>query len=281
MDSRCQHFRELQMKAFKKVVNDFSEEIATHIVQLWLVIDDCADKAKPLGTGVLLEINGKLYLLTAAHVLDNIDIKNFAFWDEQDLVQVSGNAVYLSNRTEGNGTGDIAVWQLSDEVTDALKKHYKFLPFDRIKLNHQINTSERYFILGYPVSKTKIRYQTKTITIKSMKYFTCGEVSQRKIEHNQLDSKVNFLLKYHRRKAHTLGNIRSQKEHLPDPHGISGCGLWYLDDDKVARLVGIMIGYNHPDSIMIASRIDLATEIIRKSFDSSVPASTTINVKWI
>ena len=70
-----QELKELRNRAFKKVVGMFSDEIATHTVQLWLVIDDNGDKAKPYATGVLLEANGHYYLLTAAHVMDGIDIK--------------------------------------------------------------------------------------------------------------------------------------------------------------------------------------------------------------
>ena len=276
-----QELKELRNRAFKKVVGMFSDEIATHTVQLWLVIDDNGDKAKPYATGVLLEANGHYYLLTAAHVMDGIDIKYLAFWDNQELVQVSGHAVYLSNQAEVNRTGDVAVWQLSDDACNALMKHYVFLPMDRIILDHKLKTEERYFLLGYPVSKTKKIFKTMTIPIKSLKFFTRGDFSERKMKRNQLDPNVNFMLEYHRRKAQTVGSSNRQIEHLPDPHGMSGCGLWYLDDDKKGRLVGIMIGYNHVDTIMIASRIDLATEIIRKSFDTGMPSSHTITVNWI
>lgn len=276
-----QKFKEIRNRAFKRVVESFSDEIATHTVQLWLVVDDDGDKAKPYATAVLLEANGFRYLLTAAHVLDGIDVKNLAFWDDQELVQVSGRAVYLSNRAEINRMGDVAVWLLSDDARDALSKHYVFLPFDRVGLDHQLKTEERYFLMGYPVSKTKKIFKTKTIPIKSLKFFTRGELSDCKMKRNQLDPKVNFMLEYHRRKAQTVGASHGQVEHLPAPHGMSGCGLWYLDDDKIGRLVGIMIGYNHVDTIMIASRIDLATEMIRKSFDASVAQSHTITVNWV
>lgn len=275
-----QGLQELKKRAIKEIVRKFTDEIATHTVQLWLVVEDSADKAKPWGTAVLVEAHGKHYLTTAAHIMDGIDVKKLAFWDEQDLVQVSGQAVFLSNQAEINKMGDVAVWELSEDATAALLKHYVFLPFDRVKLNHKIETRERYFLLGYPVSKTKKLYKSKTIPIKTMKFFTCGIVSQRKMKHNNLDPLVNFMLDFHRRKAQTVGGDNRQIVHLPDPHGMSGCGLWYLDDDKIARLVGVMIGYNHTDTILIASRIDLTTEIIRKSFDAGIPASTTIRVNW-
>lgn len=276
-----EYIRQLREQAYRKAVGVFSDEIATHTVQLWLVIDDNADKAKPLGSAVLIVINNRHYLLTAAHVMDGIDVKYMAFWDEQDLVQVSGHAVFLSNQAESNRMGDIAVWELSSDATLALLKHYVFLPFDRLKLDHTLETRERYFLLGFPASKSKKIYRTMTISIKTFKFFTRGVISLRKVKHNQLDANVNFMLEYHHRKAQSVFAKKRHIEHLPDPHGLSGCGLWYMDDDKESKLVGIMIGYNHTDSIMIASRIDLATEIIRQSFDKSVTKSSTIEVKWI
>ena len=276
-----EYIRQLRELAYRRAVNVFSDEIATHTVQLWLVIDDDANKAKPLGSAVLIEFNNRHYLLTAAHVMDGIDVKNLAFWDEQDLVQVSGHAVFLSNQAEINRMGDVAVWELSSGATSALLKHYVFLPFDRIKLDHHLETRERYFLLGYPASKSKKIYRTMTISIKAFKFFTRGVKSLQKMKHNQLDANVNFMLEYHWRKAQPVFANKRQIEQLPDPHGLSGCGLWYMDDDKESKLVGIMIGYNHIDSIMIASRIDLATEIIRKSFDNSIPSSKTIQVEWL
>lgn len=276
-----QYFEEMRRQAIKHVVNTFTNEVANYTVQLWLVIDDNADKAKPWGSSVLLDINAKHYLVTAAHVLDDIDINNLAFWDEQDLVQVSGHLVYLSTQAQVNRTGDIAVWELSNDADATLMKHHQFLPLDRVRLNHHIDLRERYLLLGYPVTKTKKIFKSKTIPIESLKLFTCGVSSEAKMRNNQLDPKINFLLEYHRRKAQSFLAPKRQIEHLPAPHGLSGCGLWHMEDDKIARLVGIMTGYNYTDSIMIASRIDLATEIIRLSMDASIPASSTITVNWI
>lgn len=95
-----EYIRQLREQAYRRAVDVFSDEIATHTVQLWLVIDDDANKAKPFGSAVLIEFNNRHYLLTAAHVMDGIDVKNLAFWDEQDLVQVSGHAVFLSNQAK-------------------------------------------------------------------------------------------------------------------------------------------------------------------------------------
>lgn len=263
----------------KRLIEQYCHEISTHTVQLWIVIEDNADKAKPLGSAVLLTINDKYYLLTAAHVIDGCDISNIAFWDNQDLVRVSGNVAYLSNASEINKNGDVAVWQLSEDATFALLKHYHFLPFDRVKLRHNIVAQERYIILGYPVSKTKKIYHNMTIPIKTCQFVTSGDVTSRKYFHNNLNPQVNFMLVYHRRKVQGFGTDKKQIEHLPDPHGMSGCGLWYLDEDKHSRLVGLMIGYNHTDSIMIASRIDLVTEIIRKKFDMAIPSNHLLKRK--
>ena len=272
---------DMQAQAVKTVFNGIANEVGTHTVQLWLVIENDADKAKPFGSAILLEANGSHYLLTAAHVLDDIDVSNLAFWDDQDLVQVSGKCVYLSTKAEINKKADVAIWQLSDDATSALLKHYTFLPFDRVSQDHQIVEQERYLLLGYPVSKTKKIYKTMTIPIKSLPLFTRGVINQRKLERNELDGDVNLMVEYHRRKAQSFGAKKGQIEHLPDPHGMSGCGLWYIDADKTLKLVGVMTGYNHTDSVMIASRIDLVTEVIRLSFDSTLPPSNTIKVHWI
>ncbi len=277
----CKTFpKELVRKVLKNIINRYCDEISSYTLQLWIVIDDNADKAKPLGSAVLLTANGKYYLVTAAHVMDGCDISNIAFWDDRDLVQVSGQAVYLSTVAEINKNGDIAVWQLSDEAFNALQKHYSFLPIDRVLMNHQIDLHERYIMVGYPVSKTKKIFQSMTIPIKTLRFVTRGDNTPSKIKSNNLDALINFMVVYHKRKAQSFGAAENQVEHLPDPYGMSGCGLWYLDENRIARLVGIMTGFNFVDTIMIASRIDLAIEIIRKSFDNTIPPSQTISIKW-
>ena len=258
----------------------YFDEISQYVVQLWLILSEEPLQFRPHASAVLVEMNGRKYLLTAGHVLDDIDLKYLCFFENDDLVKVQGEVTYLSNKVKENINGDIAAYLLEDENAAELSKHYKFLPFDRVLMNHLLSREPRYFIVGYPVSQSKKWFQKKIIRINSLRFNTRGIIDSKKMKRLGLDPQVNFMVEFHRRKCSNLWDVKNQKQYLPAPNGLSGAALWYIDDDKVMKLVGIMTGYNFVETVMTASRIDLATEMIRHRFDHSVEKTRVINVKW-
>lgn len=59
----------------KRVVDRYFDEISQYVVQLWLILSEEPLQFRPHASAVLVEMNGRKYLLTAGHVLDDIDLK--------------------------------------------------------------------------------------------------------------------------------------------------------------------------------------------------------------
>jgi hypothetical protein len=66
--------------------------------------------------------------------------------------------------------------------------------------------------------------------------------------------------------------LERESDLLPDPHGMSGGGVWRIDDlqasnDPTLRLVGIIIEHHpQPHHTMIATRIGIAFEGIARLY---------------
>ena len=60
----------------------------------------------------------------------------------------------------------------------------------------------------------------------------------------------------------------------PQPHGISGSGLWLLIGDPESELYPILIGilseYHENKAILISTKIDLFIDLLKQKFDSSI-----------
>lgn len=270
-----------QKEALKKVVNGLFAEINPFVIQIYKK-DGEAEPVEPypLDSGVLLEINGNYYLCTASHTYHEERIEDIGTMIGDTLYIFKGELTYLPiTDSEENNIGDVAVCKLLPEVAEDLKMKYQFLPMNRILLNHCLVAENRYFILGYPVTKSKKNPITGKLTVESFSFVTKGITNEDKYRRVKSNVLVNYLLEFHRNKIAKFGEVCKQT--APKPEGNSGSGLWYFDCERQQLLlVGLMIGYNHPEAVFIATRIDLVTELIRHKFDHSIPQSTAIKPRF-
>lgn len=281
MDTKEQAKDQNKNEELSLVIGGLFAEISPYVVQIFRREPEVEPvEEQPLATGVLAEINGKSYLLTAGHTFQGEDINQVGTIIGHDFYVFKGDLSYLSvTNSEENNNADLGVYKLLPEVADDLKQKYKFLPYERILNNHVLSEENRYFILGYPVSKSKMDRKRKTIKVSPFHYVTSGYVDFKKYHEWGYDNNINFLIEFHRSKIQKIGDARKQT--APKAEGNSGAGLWFLDDDGILRLVGILSSYDYEKSIFVASRIDMATEIIRHKFDSKIIKSELVHPHFI
>lgn len=122
-------------------------------------------------------------------------------------------------------------------------------------MGHKLCNESKYLVFGYPEVTTTIDYEKNTFSPISFFYLTQACLDIKKHRRLGLDSLccsvilVDFSLK----KSIYLDS--GKRCIAPRPEGISGCGLWYLDNDKLC-LVGIMTQWNNKESVMYAIPID-------------------------
>lgn len=270
---------EIITKAREKVIEGLFFEIEPYIIQIYRKESDIEPiNISPLDSGVLLQINENYYLCTAAHTYYKEEVGNIGTFIGEDFYVLQGELSLLPiDASRENDKADIAVCKLTNEVVEDLKIKYKFLPLERVCINHKLQEENRYFMLGYPVTKTKKNVSTKTIKVKPFKFVTKGIISSNRYEKIGCDFLVNYLIDFHRYKVTNLKSKR--KLTAPKPEGNSGTGLWFFNGKELV-LVGIMIEYDNKESVFIGTRIDLVTELIRIRFDSTIPQSTVIKPQF-
>lgn len=196
-----------------------------------------------------------------------------------DFLILDGDISFFSDdNSEQNIAGDIAVNKLSIATVIDLKTEYFFLPEERICLDYVMAEKDYYLMLGYPASKTKKICKRVHIKVTPFKFISQGVLESKLYYKLKLTKRTNYLIKFHRKKGRNF--INNCKQMLPKPKGNSGMGLWLMNGIN-PLLIGIMTGFNHSETVFIGTRIDLATELIRYRFDSSVKKSNVISPSFV
>ena len=189
------------------------------------------------GSGVLVKIADKIFVLTAAHVIDqdnftvNLGLEEqqtpFSIvhqWEEKDL--------------------DLGYIELKPFEVEMLRADfitpYRLTPPRVLDIPpRQINLE----ICGFPTMLTQkrgasVNYQPAFITSSLLDQSEWPPfVAERK------DPEYNFVLLYGEKQIGQFRDFQGNRIGAIHPHGLSGCGIWYVDttksQDPTYRLIGI------------------------------------------
>jgi hypothetical protein len=179
---------------------------------------------------------------------------------------------------------DIAVIKLKKESITILEKKYDFIEFSEVGINYSIKDSLEYLSVGYPATYSKCN-RFKSI-FKSKPFYYLTKTAKRDI-YEQLECNQSYNIITHYDKKNVV-SLKSNVVNMgPDPYGISGSGLWatsVIEKNSVfyidKKLVGIMTEWPLKNrKYWIGTRIDVVTEIIRKSFNLPILVSNIVSVK--
>lgn len=267
-------------------------------LQLWEKPFGNYDNWKPCASAVLVKDDNAHYLLTCSHSFCTESDKVSSFGFVRNITFYPLNETrYSSPDSDQYGKCDVAVLQLENSTAKDLKDlGHQFLPGNHLGINIPVNRNSRYFVCGYPANRTKVTYgkegKKKTIQLyydgKEVVFNTIVEsviihlvlpYSDDDIKYQKLNLERHFhyLLDFH---ADKLYNIEGHRTALPKPQGLSGCGLWAIDSNNNYFLVGLMTDYHKKMSLMQATHIAYATELMREVFKASFQMSNIIQPKW-
>lgn len=239
------------------------------------------DKKKRLGgcgSGILLTVDDRFFVVSAAHVIQGESRNTFVLLGEYE-VTLAGNWCYTRSTTI-----DLAVLELNDSPQIAeLQQQYRFLTLADLSVR-QKHLNDLYLVVGYPAAKTKVY----------------GGLAHARAYPLQAQEAAGFDFAAHQlqRGSHLVldatGNVVSASN--PNPHkrpkleGISGGGVWhngnYLKDNpaEAKKLVGIITeesgGGRGRQRRLFVTRTAVLLEFMRLAFSlPSIPVSTTIKAK--
>jgi hypothetical protein len=176
-------------------------------------------------TGVLYEIAGVSFVLTAAHDLQEIigqQIPLFIppFVDDADPLPLTDAAFFA---TEAEGGRDVAAIQLSDRAAEALRPAKEFFRHDKIAIAD--DGLGLYLFFGYPMAWTG-KGPSGAITSHPLVYAT-RQHQGGKPAHASFDPRVHISLLFDQRAIDMTTDASCD---LPGIKGVSGCGIWRIAD---------------------------------------------------
>ncbi|MBF8151312.1 hypothetical protein ITJ86_15500 [Winogradskyella sp. F6397] len=241
-----------------------------------------------IGSGVFVVVDKQYFLISSAHVINTNVVKAMRVSDGKDLFTLKGIITNTIVKNKKNDEIDIVVFKLDDETVENIKTIFNFMNLHDLELNHKISDKREYYLFGYPNEWTRTFYESEDnkgyiptplilrVKSKSGKFI--------KVPDYKKNSKI--IVDYNNNDYNN--ELDSKYSTLPNPKGLSGCGLWYMpmkenviDGKKYIKLVGIVTDFYFQDNAITVTVIDIITEVLRQRFDKNVEQSQLIKVNLI
>lgn len=274
------------LERFQKYKNQLVRATTNSILEstIQFFYDNSKGEPAPTGSGLLISLVDRFFMLTAAHVIAE-DYNNVYIILPDKELQLGGVLHFTPLPASGKREDDkidIAVMELEDSVVADILSSFKFITLDNIEIGHKDIQLPYYLSVGYQATKTKKVWGKAEISANPYPYQTEQEPN--------FDFKKFGFAPFSHMAVKFDGKVTSEKNknvhQAPQMNGISGSGLWYLKDFakpdmvKNKQLVGLVIERRNEsgNQAIIATRIDLVTEFIRQHFNLDISKSPTIKV---
>lgn len=233
-----------------------------------------SDTPMAVGTSFLFQVDGRKFLITAAHVID---------WNQQTTLYVAGLATLEqitgdAGVTKAPVTGrtgdkyDFAFMELSNEFAERVGAD-AFLNADDVSENRGTMEGRCFMALGYPASRNKPKPLAITGTHavgKSWVYSDSCHLTDKVFNDVGASPERHLLLKFGKRSKAFSGEVTNSI----NPQGASGgilVDLGRIDPAMLApsapfipRLAGVLIEHHSSSKAIVATKIQLIIDAIRK-----------------
>jgi hypothetical protein len=223
--------------------------------------------AKAVGTGFLLKHLSAHYLVSAAHLLEDLSVRPLFFYTEPNKTRlVSGgyNSTSALSGRQHSDTWDVGVVRLDGDLPPYNLVNTYSLPIEILKPRHLPRDGGRFFAAGYPASKGVVNRPARTIQSEALVYAPPSSPLD-VYEKIGLSPATNIVMPFHVRKSHDEKFNAAQQ--MPDPVGMSGGPLWIVEQISGGYLfpwiVGVLIEHRRPEGVMIATDVGIVHSLIR------------------
>ncbi|MCE9562125.1 MAG: hypothetical protein K8U57_08725 [Planctomycetes bacterium] len=186
------------------------------------------------GSGVLLEIGGRHFILTAAHVLDLHSSHGIPLWVMPDeigkrVISLDGAVLFASEMPESRDRRDdpmdAGFLELPPQIVSELLPSKEFLPLRNIDIRDPFRARSWYMTVGYPYEVNLPDHDRRSHTSTLFAYASWPYTGERGMPPN-FNPGFDLLVHYMRNDS-TEGD-ESVLAYVPEPPGVSGCGMWRL-----------------------------------------------------
>jgi hypothetical protein len=212
------------------------------------------------GSGVLIEIQGRLFVLSAAHVIEGeIDV-NLGIIPHESRFEI------LDKWTdEDTDTGFLELKPF--EVHLRLSQFTAPFPVGSIKAHSFRSRTTTLALCGFPGGESSETDRGHEIPLV---YLAVGVLAPEQWPTDiasRYDPKTTFLVPYGPRWGNSFLDGNKNPRGPVSPFGMSGCGLWYFDRDNQNAeppwyaLGGIQHSYSEQEQVLLGTLVD---ELVRK-----------------
>lgn len=236
------------------------------------------DKIEQIGSGVLLKIKEKVFLLTAAHVSDWTHQGYLCIPTKEGIQQISG---YMASLLASKGVSrnkdkiDMSYFLLDEDLSKNIFPEFKVLQRNECWLTDNLIDGDIYTFTGFPLTKAKSSNSEFSSEIFS---YTGEAAIRKKYENLGYENDTNIIINFRRKKA--IDPFSGKKLIPPHPKGISGGGIFRwpksidIERNKIERsLVGICHTYKENQNCLIGTKLSLYFNLIAQNhpelFDSN------------
>lgn len=231
------------------------------------------------GTGVLLQIAEKHFIISAGHTFDARRMLDLPMWVTDGVVGNKliplGQVTIRSSETNvpyrrTDDPFDTAVCELSRETGAKIGVEKRFLRLNDVDPWDRQEPRSWYMVFGYPTELSPADEAAKSINSHACAFATFLYCDERGAV-SDYDKEVGIALDFD---STTIRDDAGNPAIPPRPHGMSGCGiwrlveagtdarLWTLDDIK---LVAIQHTIKLEQSVLTGTRIRYALQMIYRN----------------
>jgi hypothetical protein len=231
----------------------------------------------PVASSLLLRRNERYFLVTAAHVFKKHEFDTLGLFHSNDLYYLSGHVRLSSPEKIDDDRIDLAIVELPQSFASTLPNVFKFFELRNLYVDERRAAGDSVVVVGSPLTRFRLNLGHKKVINEPFIFRTtlCEDSVYSKA---RFDPNTNLLLHYRRRRVQ---NSNTRKYEMgPDPHGLSGCGVWRITNiiSGVYFPVGILTEWSNNFSALIGTRMNVVMEILRIGFGVDVAPSRSVNL---
>jgi hypothetical protein len=218
------------------------------------------------GSCVLLKIGEQPFLLSAGHLFLDRHAHLRVLPGSGPLVPLTPIQIFnTSNPDQKNEDEfDVAVVPLCPEIAQHFTQD-ELLSVDDLDVHEIASEGKIYSAFGYPVAYVR-KTDEGQINLNATTLRTMVKIETYK--HLKLFQNTHFVVEFDRV---NMARPTGDRATAPDPHGMSGGGLFRIEGNK-AKLVGILIEWRNHKKVIVATHIGFCLELIRRQFPEASAA---------
>jgi hypothetical protein len=239
------------------------------------IFRDLKSGIEQFGSGVLVRIGDAHFLLTVAHVMDEIETGVLMIPSKSGFIPLSGLVAGSKLPESGfrkDDRYDIAYVRLDAEVVSEIHDDFLFLNADDSDAFDETASKDAYTIIGYPARRSG----TEGNIAYTDQFSLSGEgVADSRYGLLGCNPRHHILVQCRRNRTVRYSDMRRQQ--FPLPEGLSGGGVFAWDKDlpklsalKQPKLIGILTEYHRQKNVFVGTRLGCYLTVIHQA-DPTLP----------